>query len=399
MGRDPYEFHDWVRPLGEKYVCADCVGDYGLRRFIAAHAVHKRCSYCGKENRRPIAAPINDVTVFIYESVMTEHELAVNSLYYESAEGGYQGPTTDFYDLIRDGGLLESDNEELITDVLEALPHLEPLVPKRFFYDETGELRYTWKKFCEHVTHRQRYVFSEARTGHARKANFRREGEPYEILTKLGAMTRALHMTRTLKASTIIYRGREHSLTKLYKSAKELGIPPADRASQSRMSAAGIPVFYGALDEETTRAEVESANPGKPVITIGKFEILRPLRVLDLANPVDVPSIFDVSRRNERSGRAFLRAFTADISRPIERDDRIHVEYVPTQIVAEYFRHVFRDAHGRRLDGILYPTAKKRDGACCVLFLDRDDCVDDVISGKALCLVATSRSVKRRRKS
>jgi hypothetical protein len=399
MGRDPDEFHKWVKPLPEKYVCANCFGDDGLKEFIAANVVHNKCSYCDNKGREPIAALINHLTVFIFDSVMTEYELAINSLFYESAEGGYQGPTTDFYDLIRDEGLLETENEELVDDIVEAMPQ-EPIVAKRFFYDETGELRYTWRQFVEQVTHGQRYVFFKVKTVSKKKSlGILPEHEPHSILDSVAAMTREIRMTQTLRPGTAIYRGREHATKERYNKAKELGVPPAKKASQSRMSAAGIPAFYGALDEKTTAAEVKSNDAKAPIITIGRFETLKPLRVLDLGGQIDIPSIFDVKRRHERSSRAFLRAFRADVSRPIKRDGRIHVEYVPTQIVAEYFRHVFRDRRGRRLYGILYPSAKRRGGVCCVLFLDREDCVDTAVPGKALRLVAISRNAKRKRKN
>jgi hypothetical protein len=161
------------------------------------------------------------------------------------------------------------------------------------------------------------------------------------------------------------------------------------------MSAAGIPVFYGALDKQTAGLEVESADPNRPVCTIGEFETLRPVRVLDLGHQIQGVSLFDPQKRHQRPVRAFLRQFRKSISRPIEKDDRIHIEYVPTQVVAEYFRHIFTDPKGAHLDGILYPSTKRVDGICCVLFMAATDCVDYPEAGKALRLRGADRIRKK----
>jgi hypothetical protein len=46
------------------------------------------------------------------------------------------------------------------------------------------------------------------------------------------------------------------------------------------------------------------------------------------------------------------------------------------QIVAEYFRHLYEQQTGQRVDGIAYRSAVVRDGSNVVLFIQNDDCVD-----------------------
>ena len=65
----------------------------------------------------------------------------------------------------------------------------------------------------------------------------------------------------------------------------------------------------------------------------------------------------------------FMSEFLHDFSSPIERDNRIHIDYVPTQVVTEYLR----DAKLERdppLDGIKYRSARRKGGICYVLFID-----------------------------
>jgi len=92
------------------------------------------------------------------------------------------------------------------------------------------------------------------------------------------------------------------------------------------------------------------------VLSAGTFRPLRALNLLNLADLPPIPSVFDTERHGMIHSLRFLHAFAADISQPIARDGREHIEYVPTQIVTEYFRRVFRLIDGSSLDGIIYPA-------------------------------------------
>ena len=88
-------------------------------------------------------------------------------------------------------------------------------------------------------------------------------------------------------------------------------------------------MFYGSDNKQTTLAEM----PEQPkYYAIGTFETLQPLRLLDLTN-VKYASIFDMSA--DYDWMLFMNKFIHDFSSPIERDDRIHIDYVPTQVITE----------------------------------------------------------------
>jgi hypothetical protein len=70
----------------------------------------------------------------------------------------------------------------------------------------------------------------------------------------------------------------------------------------------------------------------------------------------------------------FLHKISGEISRPIARDDRVHVEYVPTQIVTEYVRTAVR-INRRKVDGIRYNSSRKNAKTALVLFADQDDLI------------------------
>ncbi|ASF45484.1 RES family NAD+ phosphorylase [Methylovulum psychrotolerans] len=57
-----------------------------------------------------------------------------------------------------------------------------------------------------------------------------------------------------------------------------------------------------------------------------------------------------------------------EISKPVTKDGSEHIEYVPSQVVSEYFALVFQPAKGKNLDGILYPSSVHSGGRNLVLF-------------------------------
>ena len=60
-----------------------------------------------------------------------------------------------------------------------------------------------------------------------------------------------------------------------------------------------------------------------------------------------------------------MNNFIDDFTKPIERSDRAHAEYVPTQVVTEYFRHVYRTGGGAQLDGIISSASMAKSLVIC----------------------------------
>ena len=123
--------------------------------------------------------------------------------------------------------------------------------------------------------------------------------------------------------------------------------------------------------------EAATADPNaSTVVTIGRFETLRDLRVVDLSDPPPPPSMFDAARRAARQPLMFLGGFAADLSREVTRDGAEHVEYVPTQIVTEYLRDAFDVGSGPPLLGLMYNSARAGGLNNCVLWIANDDACD-----------------------
>jgi hypothetical protein len=131
------------------------------------------------------------------------------------------------------------------------------------------------------------------------------------------------------------------------------------------MNAAGISVFYGAMEADTCIAEARA--PVGSFVVLGPFELARTVRILDLdvlTRVVTDESWFDPGFTVRSNRAAFLRHLVQEIGRPImPRDEEF--EYLPTQAVSEYLASCVEP----KLDGILFHSAQTAgEGRNIVLF-------------------------------
>ena len=92
---------------------------------------------------------------------------------------------------------------------------------------------------------------------------------------------------------------------------------------------------------------------GSYVVT-GRFEVIRPLRLLDLealTHIYEARSYFDASYEQSAARLSFLRALGERVSRPVLPEDE-EFDYLPAQAIAEYL-----SSH-RKLDGIVFHSAQ-----------------------------------------
>lgn len=374
-------------------VCAECFSDYAIKDFIESSKTELKCAYCSRTSKEPIAADMDEVLSFISHGFRREYDIPENCLSWDSGEGGWQLVTPDdAYDLIPDLDICTEGGGQLQDDLVRAFSDRQFVRRDPLGIPREDGFRYSWESFCDHTKHKTRFVFFKERRPRPRKYEMEEwEGQsiPYHILLDLGSMVDANRLVKSLPKGTNIVRARQHSPADRYSISKDLGPPPKEKASQSRLSPAGIAMFYGAKDEQTAFAETfDPAVTAKNVITFATFRTTRPLLMLDLTNIPDIPSIFDEVRYNERPPLIFLHHFQSEVSKPIARDGRIHYEYVPTQIVAEYFRHICRERR-HRIDGIIYNSSLNQTGVCYCMFGTADSCTDGPKPTKQHMLVLT----------
>lgn len=364
------------------FVCTECVEDDALAAFIADRAEAESCDFCKRTADAPIAAHTDTVLDHIGESLQKEWEAPEDSLIRDSeSPSGYFGPTIYGADDVFEAEGWPFANQAFADFVLDAFREGQYVSRNPYMLSVGDALSFGWREFGETVMHRTRFVFAllpepGPDDGDDPDAAVR---ERAEMLAEIARLVREWNLVRVLDTDQDLVLVRVRDQGKEVDAATDLGAPPAQNASQSRMSPAGIPMFYGALELDTAIAETVDRKQDKGrVPCVGTFRLRTPLKVVDLGLLPDVPSIFD--SRPQATGECaelgFLHSFRDDVSRRIERDDRIHVEYVPTQVLSEYLRRVFRDEDGWAVHGLMFESAQKPGGQNAVLFIDNEHCVE-----------------------
>ncbi|MYY43997.1 RES family NAD+ phosphorylase [Elizabethkingia anophelis] len=178
------------------------------------------------------------------------------------------------------------------------------------------------------------------------------------VLTKAGPNEEIKSLYRAR-----VFQSRDKLFHALEKPEIHLGPPPSEYASDGRMNARGISVFYGATDKETAIAEVRP--PTNSTAAVAKFNLVRTLQLLDLRNlekTTERISIFSPQYQEKMEKAKFLSKLSSMLTRPIMPDDEVF-EYLPTQAIADYLS----SQTNINIDGIIFPSVQG-DGTNIVLF-------------------------------
>lgn len=287
------DIHSYLT-IGNKMVCYHCFEDYAIKNFIKENADKRFCDYCNSRSNYKISISIYEVVKFIVEGIRFEWDIPENCMGWCSQEGGWIGETIDKYDLIHDELNLGVENPELLRDITDLILNFEWCPQNPYHLSPDEKMFYGWMEFSEIIKHHVRYFF----IGFLKKEEISAiEKRPYLILTEIGKNIKKFNLIKTLPAGSEIIRVRL-SDELLNSSAKELGPPPKQKTIYSnRMSPAGIPMFYGSMDEETAIAETLDKKNPKKYLYIAKFKTLKNLKLVDLTNLPDLPSLFDRDKR------------------------------------------------------------------------------------------------------
>lgn len=372
-----YDFSD----LREKHVCANHFEDAYLKKYILKHAELGICSYCGKRGKvtnaehfmEHIANKICD-----YYGNPDNEDLPLGSSFYDDDKeeipgiqrmGCFAVPTTaDVYmstmelfyvlDLI-------TDDEILNTDMLNGFINDEWIQHEPFNLPEHQELSWKWESFAQMVMHEQRFTFFKRDEFQGGKDKTSDNGLD-DILTELSKRISTHHLYSKIKQGTKLYRSRPLNDGDIVDKFEDITSPPNDIAKQNRMSAAGMSMFYGAFDIKTAIEECRSRKKPK-TCAVGEFLAKKELVVLDLTKLPEASFWID----GDRESIWFLNSFYKEITKTIKRDDRIHIEYIPSQVFTEYLRYLHKTPNGRQLDGLKYKSSLPRTKDNIVLFYNQ----------------------------
>ena len=339
------------------WICHACIGDSFLNEEVRSGGKWAKCSYCGTMRE---SLSLEELANRIHEVLEEHFNLTTERL---GEPVGYviqeiasvderiaEGVRKRLSDLHADDDVWRSDWEDRFGDGA--------------FYEARGPgewcLRESWKRFRREIQFRSRFfsprqaldeIFRDIGTLRAWK------GAP--VIRETGPDDQNRYIFRARVAQS-----KQELWDILSVPEKRLGAPPSRTAKAGRMNAAGISVFYGARDEDTCIAEIRA--PVGSYVVVGRFEIIRPVRLLDsdVLAKVFAGSYFDPEFRKQSNRAAFLRSLVHEISRPImPRDDEF--DYLPTQAVSEYLASCVEP----RLDGLVFHSSQMAgEGRNIVLF-------------------------------
>ena len=348
----------WVDPRTS--VCRSCIGDDDfLRRLIRENWTSNPCTYCRSPRRR--AAPLLALMPAIYAAIRYSYSDEANAGAPMSGDFDldYVSSIEVVNDVVDTEGLEWS--EELTADVANALSDegwVHAPDGQWMGEYEHERLAYSWRSFALAVKHKSRFHFSAPPP----ERDYDQEVSAHQMLPFLASVVRKHKMMRRLAKGTTWYRVRRG----IYPcSVEALGPPPLDKVTAGRMNPAGIPYFYLATVENTAIAEAR-LKPKEPA-TLGQWVLARDVHVLDLTKLPRSPSVFagDTHRYDMVH---FIYEFVGEISQAVRPDQSEHIEYVPTQVICEFFAQSFTYGRKKRLDGIIYPSAVAPGGQNLVLF-------------------------------
>lgn len=359
----------------EKVVCRDCVGNKSLQKHIATHGYMSTCDYCGK--RRKVVT-VEELINPIMSGIHFEYENADNYYFDGSLPNCVSTYELIHYEIADD---LQIDNIELLDDISDTIDDVNWCAVNPYSEKEHEVELYSWHSFCKLAKEQVRYVFYRSKNVYSDSDL----SNPVNILDTVAEYVQKFGLVKRIPVNTKIYRGRTHNRENEIVDISEFGPPPTQFAKSNRMSAEGISLFYAAYNEETVLSEIACKDE---YATVASFKTIRPLTIIDFSKlrKQKMPSIFDEDNRAKRAPLIFLKSFAEDVCKKI--DNIPSIEYVPTQIVTEYFRYVFSsDVYGD-VDGIVYNSAQSTNGYCIVLFMneagfkDNKQCMIDKSSFK-----------------
>ena len=359
-------------------ICHECVSDNFLKKGIRVNGKLGKCTYC-KQNRK--AVQLKWLAENIHSAIEEHFYLTSNEpspLEYallNDKEINYdwerKGEPVKY--LIQDiAGVVES----VADDVQTYLSYYYSGDPRDFeenpyddeaCYEEQSPDRYafqeSWNFFCQEIRYRARFFSQSAEEV---------LGQLFDDVDSLRTFDGKSVIRNAGPASdnSEIFRARvsqtQDTLDRILKNpVLELGAPPSKSSKNGRMNAAGISVFYGAADTDTCIAEVRP--PIGSHVVIGRFQIVRDIRLLDLDIMSQVypkGSYFDPKYGGRKGHAAFLRKLVGELIRPVMPDEETF-EYLPTQIVAEYLAEKTKP----RIDGIIFKSSQvEAEGQNIILF-------------------------------
>lgn len=368
--------------LEESRICGDCVAEAFLVKRIDDEGEHADCDYCGVEGATISMSELADCT----SKAISEH-FYLTPDQPDAWEEMLIRDRESHYSWYREGQpVLELIQEivgtrpEIAADLREILDEREGFFDPSDSWEEspfatTAHYEFRgpnsdywqseWDRLRRTLQSEARF-FNQAAVKHLREifggVAAYRHGDSNPLIIAAGPETSHPAFFRAR-----VFQNEKELLAALKRPDLELGPPPEHAARAGRMNARGISVFYGSSNVETAMGEVRP--PVGSHVLCGRFDVIRPLRLLNLnaLGAVTVTgSVFDPEYAHQRGWAQFLSILGKLMIRPVMPEAE-HNDYLATQAIADYLA----SSDELQVDGILFPSVQRgadREDLNVVLF-------------------------------
>lgn len=340
-----------------RLVCSSCFSDQDLRAWIREHNGRRGCNFCSKFDSPTVE--LHKVVSHIEQCIKRYYGRAVDQLGYCSAEGGYLGNYWDSWDMLDMVDLaLPRDHAGKLHSAIAGAMTDEPWCDFDVGALELDDALWSsWESFCQTVKHKRRFFF------HNDGSDDQDSFTPASLLSSIARASEALGLVVELPTGLRLWRARPDLLKGQRVVAADFGPPPLELSLQSnRMNPAGIPMLYLASSPTTALKETRTEQA-----KVGVWRSTQPIRILDLRHLPPIPSIFSEEVRTQTLTLRFLHDFANDIMKPVARNNQVHIDYLPSQVVTEFMRDY--EFSGGALDGVAYGSTVHQRGWNVALFL------------------------------
>ncbi|WP_455232464.1 RES family NAD+ phosphorylase [Geopseudomonas aromaticivorans] len=362
-----------------KRICHECIGEEYLSNEVAATGVAAKCNYC---DQKAATWALEQLAERIETAF--DHHYSRTSDQPDSWQERIMADRESRYEWFREGLPTVEAFQEAAVIGPEVAEDVQAILDEKYACydpcDMDGETEFStechyeekrvtdeawqedWRNFEQSIQKEARF-FSRSAAAHLTEVfghiDSLKTSNNQPLVVDAGPQFALSHLYRAR-----VFQSEDPLMKALCRPDQELGPPPGRLAMAGRMNAQGISVFYGATSMQSAIAEVRP--PVGSRVAVARFNILRPLRLLDLTAleyAHDTGSIFDLTLKDRLERVAFLQSVGKRMSRAVMPDDQA-LDYLATQAIADFLA----TENDPALDGIIFQSAQAKEGKNVVLF-------------------------------
>lgn len=376
-----------------KHICHYCIGEKFLSSEMLSKGKKRKCAYCGRSAKGyslgEIAERVDTAFQVFYTRTSEEMDSMEERMHFDrESDYSWSRSGDEVIDAIAIA--IESENEvaEDIQAVLQSkyYDHSSAEIGEETEFSndsyyttkslEDESWQQEWEKFTKSLKTENRF-FNHAGAKHLAEIFTGLEDTETDQKRPVVVMVGAGHQISSIFRARV-FQSAEKLTEALKRPELHLGPPPSAFASNGRMNARGISVFYGAEDEDTALAEVRPSVGSQ--VAVANFRIIRELKMLDLRSFGNIRirgSIFDPTFARKLAKVAFLDELSQQLTRPIMPDDELF-EYLPTQAISDFLA----TEPSFNFDGIIFPSAQVEGGRANLVLFNKASRVREVVLPK-----------------